>query len=47
MEAENERLKKEIEALKAMKEKAEKGAALSLKENEQMSKTIDDNNAQA
>ncbi|MCP4475706.1 MAG: hypothetical protein GY821_14300, partial [Gammaproteobacteria bacterium] len=47
MEAENERLRKEVEALKATKEKLDKEAALSLKEKERLSKTIDDNNAQA
>ncbi|MCP4493625.1 MAG: hypothetical protein GY820_40940, partial [Gammaproteobacteria bacterium] len=47
MEAENEKLRKENEKLKAKAEKAEKGEALSLKEKEQMLKTIDDNNAQA
>ncbi|MCP4474391.1 MAG: hypothetical protein GY821_07455, partial [Gammaproteobacteria bacterium] len=34
MEAENERLRKEVEALKATKEKLDKEAALSLKEKE-------------
>ncbi|MCP4492126.1 MAG: hypothetical protein GY820_33185 [Gammaproteobacteria bacterium] len=47
MEADNEKLRKENEKLKAMVEKAEKGAALSLKEKEQMSKTMDDNKAQS
>ncbi|MCP4490017.1 MAG: hypothetical protein GY820_22255, partial [Gammaproteobacteria bacterium] len=46
MEAENERLKKENEALKAAKEKSDKEVALSLKEKERMSKAMEDNNAQ-